>query len=369
MSHHAYMVKAIQLAKQGWYTTRPNPRVGCVIVKDNQIIGEGFHRRAGQAHAEVNALAQAGDNAKGATAYVTLEPCSHYGRTPPCANALIDSGVSRVVVGMTDPNPEVSGQGIQRLREAGIEVIEGVLSADAEALNPGFIKRMQTGLPRVRIKLAMSLDGRTAMASGESKWITGAEARADVHRLRAESCVMLTGYGTASVDNPSLTFRTDEHPSLQDMIPADTQQPIRVVCDSKGQLSPEAKMLGLDGKTLIVTTEKNSNTESLEQAGADVFVTESESGKVPLKSMMVELGQREINDVMVEAGAGLAGALIAEKLVDELIIYMAPHLMGDSARGLITIPGLEHMAERIQLDITDIRAVGKDWKITAKLTT
>lgn len=362
------MARAMRLARQGWYTTRPNPRVGCVIVRNGQIVGEGFHQKAGEPHAEMIALAQAGQQAAGSTVYVTLEPCSHYGRTPPCSSALIAADVARVVIAMTDPNPAVFGRGIQQLRDAGIEVIENVLRHDAEALNAGFIKRMQTGMPRIRIKMAMSLDGRTAMASGESQWITGPEARADVHRMRAESGALLTGYGTASVDNPSLTYRTDEHPSLKESIPDDMSQPLRVVCDSQGRLSPDAKLLAQAGRTLLVATQENHNTAALQQAGAELCVLGAVGEKVPLEALMRELGQREINDVMVEAGPGMTGALISENLLDELVIYMAPHLMGDTARGLVTMPGLEKMADRRQLEISDVRAVGRDWKITAKLS-
>lgn len=364
MMHPSYMSHAIRLAKKGWYTARPNPRVGCVIVNHGDIVGEGFHRKAGEPHAEAHALAATGDAAKHAVVYVTLEPCAHHGRTPPCADTLVKAGVSCAVIGMTDPNPQVSGLGMQRLRDAGIDVIGDVLRADAEALNRGFIKRMQTGLPYVRIKTAISLDGRTALATGESRWITGSQARADVHRLRAESGAILTGMGTVSMDDPSLTFRTDEYHSLKMELPEGVRQPLRVVCDSKGQLSPDARILGSDA--LIVTTEQNANTDSLQQAGVEVLVMEPERQQVPLKALLMELGRREINDVMVEAGAGLTGALLAAKLVDELVIYMAPHLMGDTARGMASMPGINNMADRLSLQIDDIRAIGKDWRITAR---
>lgn len=365
MTHEAYMARAIQLARQGWYSTRPNPRVGCVLIKDGTVIGEGFHRKAGKPHAEINALNAAGAAAQGATAYVTLEPCSHFGKTPPCANALIEAGVSHVVVAMTDPNPAVSGSGIQRLRAAGIEVTENILQAQAEELNPGFIKRMSRGMPYVRLKMAMSLDGRTAMASGESKWISSSQSRADVHRMRAASGAMLTGINTVMQDDPSLTFRVDEHESLAAEIPDDLEQPLRVVCDSKARLSLQAKILSQPGTTLLATTSdisaelKNSQLESIR-------VSADEQGKVSLPDVLRELANRQINDVMVEAGAGMAGALLQGSLVDELIIYMAPHLMGDQARGLASIPGLDRMADRLKLKIIDIRAMGSDWKITAR---
>jgi len=367
MNDTAYMARAIQLARQGLFTTRPNPCVGCVIVKDHQIIGEGYHHRAGEPHAEVHALSAAGEDARGATVYVTLEPCSHTGRTPPCANALINAGVQQVVVAMTDPNPEVAGQGLARLREAGIDVTEGLLQTQAMDLNPGFIKRMQQGLPFVRVKLAMSLDGRTAMASGESQWITGEHARADVHRLRAASGAMLTGSGTVRADNPSLTFRVADYPQLQQEIPGDTEQPLRVICDSRLQTPMDARILNQPGRTLIATLQGNERVTTLQQVGAEVIQLEGSSanGKVSLLALLGSLANREINDVMVEAGAGLAGALLSEKLVDEFVIYMAPHLMGGNTRSLVEIPGLETMANRIKVKINDIRAIGDDWKITA----
>ena len=365
MNDTAYMARAIQRARKGFYTARPNPRVGCVIVKDDQIVGEGYHHRAGEPHAEIHALKAAGENARGAAVYVTLEPCSHTGRTPPCANALVAAGVQRVVVAMADPNPDVAGQGLARLREAGIDITEGVLQTPAMDLNPGFIKRMMYGLPYVRVKSAMSLDGRTAMASGESKWITGEHARADVHRLRAASGAMLTGSGTVLADNPSLTFRVEDHPQLKQEIPGDTEQPLRVICDSRLQTPLDAEILNQPGHTLIATVQEDERAVSLRQTGAEVIQLEESNGKVSLSAVLRTLAEREINDVMVEAGAGLAGALLNERLVDELVIYMAPHLMGGDARGLLTLPGLESMADRVEVKIKDIRAIGNDWRITA----
>ena len=365
MNDTAYMARAIQLARKGLFTARPNPCVGCVIVNDNQIVGEGYHRKAGEPHAEIHALKAAGENAKGSTVYVTLEPCSHTGRTPPCANALIDAEVKRVVVAMTDPNPEVAGQGLMRLREAGIDVTEGVLESQSMGLNPGFIKRMRHGLPYVRVKMAMSLDGRTAMASGESQWITGEHARADVHQLRAACGAMLTGSGTVLGDNPSLTFRMEDHPQLQEKIPDDTEQPLRVICDSQLQTPPDANILNQPGRTLIATLPESQDVDVLQQAGAEVIQLEAYGGKVSLLALLRTLAEREINDVMVEAGAGLAGALLRDRLVDELVIYLAPHLMGSNARGLVNIPELDAMKDRVKLDIQDIHAIGEDWKITA----
>lgn len=366
MNDSTCMAHAIRLARQGWYTARPNPRVGCVIEKDGKIIGEGFHRKAGEPHAEINALREAGEQARGATAYITLEPCSHHGRTPPCVNALVEAGISRAVIGMTDPNPAVSGAGIRFLQQAGVPVTKNILKAEAEQLNPGFIKRMTTGLPYIRIKMAMSLDGRTAMASGESQWITGPEARAEVHRMRAASGAVLTGIGTVTADNPSLTFRVSEYPSLRAEIPADTAQPLRVICDSGARMSPQSKMLNLQGQTLIISTVKNKNGTALKQAGAQILhIDADEKGRLPLQTVMEELARREINDVLVESGSIIAGALLAAGLADEIIIFMAPHIMGDNAHGLFHLPALKKMSDRKKLHILDISAIGTDWKITA----
>ena len=359
------MARAIQLAKQGWYTTRPNPRVGCVIVKNGSVIGEGYHARAGEPHAEMHALAEAGERAQQATAYVTLEPCSHTGRTPPCANALIEADIKRVVVAMQDPNPRVAGQGIERLRQAGVEVTLDVLRSEASQLNPGFIKRMRSGLPYVRVKMAMSLDGRTAMASGESQWISGQHSRADVHRLRAASGVVLSGSGTVLADNPSLTFRPADFDKLKQQIPADTPQPLRVICDSRLQTPADARLFGNPGKVLIATLSQAEGQQALQQVGAEIIHMDENNGKISLRQLLLKLAEREINDVMVEAGAGLVGALLADQLVDEFVIYMAPHLMGDSARGLVHLPDLTTMGQRVNLNIMDIRAIGDDWKITA----
>ncbi len=362
---YVYMARAIQLAKKGKYTTHPNPRVGCVLVKHDTIIGEGYHQRAGETHAEINALRACTESTQGATAYVTLEPCSHTGKTPPCANALIDAGVSRVVLAMQDPNPLVAGQGIQRLREAGIEVETGILETQSRLLNPGFIKRMEQGLPWVRIKLAMSLDGRTAMASGESQWITGADARADVQYLRASADVMLTGIGTVLADDPALNVRLS---AAELGIQGDVRQPARVVLDSQLQMPLDAKMLKLEGETYLCTQvdadEKVS--KALKALGAHVLVFAlDETGRLPLKQVLQQLVKEGMNEIHVEAGATLCGALIQQQLVDELVLYVAPSLMGSNARGLLNLPGLEKMQDTIKLAIQDIRAVGDDWRITA----
>ena len=353
-----HMARALQLAARGLYTTDPNPRVGCVLVKDSRVVGAGWHEYAGGPHAEINALAQAGSEAAGATAYVSLEPCCHQGRTPPCTAALIKAGVRRVVVALQDPNPLVGGEGASRLQAAGIEVQSGVLADEARRLNPGFDLRMRRGRPWVRCKLAMSLDGRTAMASGESQWITGSAARRDVHHLRARSSAIMTGIGTVLADDPALTARLDDAGA------ADIKQPLRVVLDSRLRLPASARLLALPGETLVVTGE-DATAARFGDAAVSVVSLPLTSGRLDLAAVLQHLGSLEINEVHVEAGATLSGALLQAGLVDELVIYMAPHLMGDAARGLFALPGLERMADRVQLAITDIRAVGQDWRITA----
>jgi len=349
-----YMAQAISLAKKGRYTTDPNPRVGCVLVRDGAVIGQGWHVKAGQGHAEIEALKNLPD-AKGATAYVTLEPCSHQGRTPPCCDALIRAGVSRVVAAMQDPNPKVSGSGLEKLKEAGIEVICGVLQEDALALNRGFIKRMTENRPFVRSKLAMSLDGRTAMASGESKWITSNEARADVHRLRAESSAILTGINTVLADNPALNARIDE----------DVLQPVRVVLDTHLNMPVTAQMAKLPGRSLILTRAQDQQKQgALQQAGFEVYQLPDKNGRLDLHAVMDFLGQQQINELLVEAGSVLNGALLAEDLVDEYVIYMAPCILGDQGRGLFNLPGLQRMADKKQLKLRDVRQVGQDLKLT-----
>jgi diaminohydroxyphosphoribosylaminopyrimidine deaminase/5-amino-6-(5-phosphoribosylamino)uracil reductase len=359
---HAFMAQALRRAEEGLYTARPNPRVGCVVVKDGNIIGEGFHLQAGGPHAEIHALQKAGISARGSTVYVTLEPCSHFGRTPPCADALIDAGVQRVIIAMSDPNPQVAGAGIERLRAAGIEVSSGLLEAEAEALNPGFIKRMKTGRPWLRVKLAMSLDGRTAMASGESQWITGEAARADVQDLRARSCAILTGVGTVREDNPSLNVRLSAD-KLE--YAAAFVQPLRVIVSSKAELPSSSKIFDIDGNILILGG-ISLESFAFERANSEYQKVASNVAGLELTAVMNELGRRGINECHVEAGATLSGALLEAGLVDEIIIYMAPHIMGDQARGLFHLPALHTMAQRISMRISDIRAIGDDWRITAK---
>lgn len=350
------MAQALKLAEIGLYTTDPNPRVGCLIVKNGNVIGRGWHERAGGPHAEINALAEAGAEAADSTVYVTLEPCSHHGKTPPCADALVNAAVSRVVVAMVDPNPKVAGNGIKRLQEAGISVAAGLLPEDAESLNPGFCKRMRCGLPFVRSKLAMSLDGRTAMASGESKWITGDAARADVHRYRARSSAMLTGIGTVTNDDPSLNARLD--PAVQ------VNQPLRVVLDSQLKMASGASMVKLPGKTLVLTCiDDNETAGQLESAGAEVVKIESRDGRVDLTKAFRYLAALEINEVMVESGPVLNGALLQAGLVDEWIVYLAPCLMGSAAKGLFELPGVDKMADRHLLKLVETRSVGDDLRL------
>jgi diaminohydroxyphosphoribosylaminopyrimidine deaminase/5-amino-6-(5-phosphoribosylamino)uracil reductase len=363
---HRFMARALGLARRGLYTTHPNPRVGCVLVRDGQIVGEGFHERAGEAHAERIALIAAGDNARGATAYVTLEPCCHHGRTPPCSDGLIEAGVRRVVAAMQDPNPLVAGKGIEALRRAGIEVSSGLLQAQAENLNPGFLKRMRQGQPYVRVKLAMSLDGRTAMANGESKWITGEAARHDVQRLRARSEAVVTGIGTVLADDPSMNVRLDPATLLVPDGDAAVQQPLRVVLDPRLEMPVTSKMLGLEGATLVVCSGRyEDRANALRQAGAQVAVLAGDTGCIDLGGLLDHLAQLQINEVLIEAGQVLAGAVLAAGLADQLVIYAAPHIMGANARGLFHLPAVQQMHQRIDLSITDLRMVGDDIRVTA----
>jgi diaminohydroxyphosphoribosylaminopyrimidine deaminase/5-amino-6-(5-phosphoribosylamino)uracil reductase len=359
------MGRAIQLAKQGWYTTQPNPRVGCVVVKDGDIVAEGFHRRAGEPHAERNALAKAGDAAEGATAYVTLEPCCHQGRTPPCTQGLIEAGIKRVVAAMSDPNPKVAGQGFAQLKQAGIEVVTGIMQPQAEALNPGYLKRMKQGLPYVRCKMAMSLDGRTAMANGESQWITSSEAREDVHRLRAASNAILTGIGTLLADDPAMNVRlTKEALGIREEL--QLPNPVRVVLDPNLETPPTAKMLKLPGPTLVVCSDENpTHGAALEAAGAQVISVPGDQQRLDLTEVLQFLASQEINEVLLESGATLAGAMLEQGLIDELVIYQAPHLMGNSARGMFILPSIEKMSQRVALQISELRRIGPDIRITA----
>nr|WP_318382494.1 bifunctional diaminohydroxyphosphoribosylaminopyrimidine deaminase/5-amino-6-(5-phosphoribosylamino)uracil reductase RibD [uncultured Enterobacter sp.] len=359
MQDEIYMAHALKLAQRGRFTTHPNPNVGCVIVKDGAIVGEGFHYRAGEPHAEVHALRMAGEKARGATAYVTLEPCSHHGRTPPCCDALIAAGVSRVVAAMQDPNPQVAGRGLYRLQQEGIEVSHGLMMSEAEALNKGFLKRMRTGFPYVQLKLGASLDGRTAMASGESQWITSPQARRDVQRLRAQSHAILTSSATVLADDPQLTVRWEElNADTRALYPQDAvRQPVRIVVDSHNRVTPEHRLVNQPGETWFART--TPDPRQWPEGVRHINVPEH-NGHLDLVSMMMLLGREQINSVWVEAGATLAGALLQAGLVDELVVYLAPTLLGSDARGLCVLPGLEKLAEAPHFTFSQIRQVGPD---------
>lgn len=364
MNHEFFMARALQLAALGLYSTSPNPRVGCVIVRDGDIVGEGWHQKAGEPHAEVNALRMAGDKARGATAYVTLEPCSHYGRTPPCAEGLINAGVARVVGACSDPNPLVAGRGYQMLRDAGIEVITPCLEGQAIALNKGFMQRMKTGLPYVRIKLAQSLDGRTAMASGESQWITGPAARADVQRLRAKSCAVITGAGSVLTDDPSMTVRPQETGIDQEQ--RLWRQPLRVIIDGQQRLSGSEKLFSLPGDILLAVADASRCHVQRDSALGQLSIWQAPltvQGKVDLTALLAELGRLGCNEVLVESGAQLAGAFVAAGQVNELVLYCAPTLLGSDARPLLSL-GLERMQQQLRWQWQDVRMVGGDLRLT-----
>jgi diaminohydroxyphosphoribosylaminopyrimidine deaminase/5-amino-6-(5-phosphoribosylamino)uracil reductase len=353
---HEFMARALRLARRGLYTTTPNPRVGCLLAADGTVVGEGWHERAGGAHAEVIALGAAGARARGATAYVTLEPCSHHGRTPPCADALIAAGVRRVVAAMADPNPLVAGQGLERLRAAGIEVERGLLENEARELNLGFVSRMARGRPWVRLKVAASLDGKTALINGRSQWITGLAARRDGHRWRARACAILTGIGTVRDDDPSLTVREIETP----------RQPLRVVVDSRLEIATTARVLA-QGNCLVATAaEAPEKTKALSAAGIEVVRLADTGGKVDLSLLMAELGRRGCNELHVEAGFKLNGSLLQAGLVDELLVYLAPTLLGDAAVGMFNLPALTDLAGRRDLQVVDLRRIGPDLRILAR---
>ncbi len=356
-----YMARALRLARRGLYTAHPNPRVGCVLVNNDSIVGEGWHRKTGEAHAEVNALDDASGDVSGATAYVTLEPCSHHGTTPPCSSALIEAGVAEVVVAMVDPYPKVSGSGIAALLQAGIKVRSGLMGDEALKLNEGFCSRVSRARPFVRLKVAASLDGCTAMANGESQWITGKEARADVQRLRATSGAVMAGIGTLLADDPSLTIR-DEN------IENDGMQPLRVVLDSQLRTPPAARMLGLPGDT-VVFCQRDNNRNALENAGAKVIVVDGAGDQVNLAAVLQQLAVFGINDLLVEAGPILAGSLLMAGLVDELVIYQAPHIMGSETRGMFTTPDWQNLQQKLALKVVDVRQVGVDSRITLRPVT
>ncbi len=371
-----WMAQALRLAERGLYTTSPNPRVGCVLVRDGDIVGEGWHERAGEPHAEVLALRAAGEAARGATVYVTLEPCSHHGRTPPCADALIAAGIARVTVAVQDPNPRVAGQGIAKLRAAGIEVECGLMEAAARELNIGFFARMTRGTAWLRSKIAMSLDGRTALANGVSQWITGDAARQDVQHWRARSCAVLTSINTVLADDARLNVREIET----------ARQPLRVVLDSQLRIPLNARILNggcervvaeppgaprrppCGGNVLIYTAVRNAEkSEALEKAGASVCVLPDSKGQVDLAGMLGDLAQRGCNEVLVEAGSTLNGALLRADLVDELLLYLAPQLLGDAARGMAQLGELTCLDQRVDLKWQDVRQIGNDLRIIVKV--
>lgn len=348
---HAHMARALQLAARGLYTTSPNPRVGCVVVRDGRVVGEGWHERAGAAHAEINALKAAGDAARGATVYVTLEPCSHHGRTPPCAEALVNAGVARVVAAMSDPNPLVAGGGIAMLTLAGVAAELGLMEAEARALNPGFVSRMTRGRPWVRLKTASTLDGKTALANGTSQWITGEAARADVQALRARACAILTGSGTVLADDPRMNVRDFDI----------DRQPLRVVVDSALRTPADAAIL----PALLACRDADAAARAaLEQAGAEVVELPGADGHVDLAALLRQLAQRGVNELHVEAGATLNGALLAGGWVDEWVAYVAPMAVGDDARGLFALPPLESLADAARFRLSDVSRLGDDLRLT-----
>jgi diaminohydroxyphosphoribosylaminopyrimidine deaminase / 5-amino-6-(5-phosphoribosylamino)uracil reductase len=368
----ACMARALELARHGLYTTDPNPRVGCVLARDGEVVGEGWHEYAGGPHAEVQALRDAGGRAAGATAYVTLEPCRHHGRTPPCTDALIEAGIRRIIAAMPDPDPRTAGEGLAQLRAAGIAVESGLFAAEAEALNPGFVSRHRRGRPFVRCKLGMTLDGRVAAASGESRWITAAAARRDVQRLRARSSAIMTGIGTVLADDPALTVRAEELFAVDGNAGIDRsrlRRPLRVIVDSRLRLPASARMLAQPGLVVIATAAECERAGLPGREGVEIrcFAANGD-GRVDLAALLAFLAGRHVNELLLEAGPTLSGAMVAAGLVDELVIYLAPKMLGDSARGLFTLPGLERLDQAIGVTVADVRAVGENWRITARLS-
>jgi diaminohydroxyphosphoribosylaminopyrimidine deaminase/5-amino-6-(5-phosphoribosylamino)uracil reductase len=352
-----YMSRALALAERGLYTTTPNPRVGSVVVRDGLLAGEGWHVAAGQPHAEVIAIRQAAERARGATLYVTLEPCSHHGRTPPCVDTLIEAGIARVVAAMQDPNPEVAGSGFAHLRAAGIEVFSGLMEQEARELNIGFVSRMTRGRPWVRMKIAATLDGRTALANGKSQWITGEAARRDGHHFRARACAVLTGIGTVREDDPRLDVRLVET----------ARQPLRVVVDSRLELDPAARILQ-GGRVLVVAArEDEAKRDALLKKGAEVIVIPNPAGKTDLPALLAELARRGVGELHVEAGSRLNGSLLREGCVDELLVYLAPGIIGDSGRAMFSLPELADLSQMPRLAIRDVTRIGDDLRILARV--
>lgn len=366
LADHKFMQRAISLAKRGHFTTSPNPRVGCVIVRNEEVVGEGFHQKAGQGHAEVHALKQAGIKAKGATAYVTLEPCSHYGLTPPCAEALIKAQVAHVIAAMVDPNPKVSGRGLELLNAAGITTQFGLLEQDARALNPGFIQLMTTKLPYVRCKLAASLDGKTAMASGESQWITSAEARTDVQRLRAQSCAVICGADSVIFDDAKMTVRWHDLGELKNSYAeADVRQPVRIIIDGKNRLTPDLAIFQSESKILLIR-HTIENDHAWPHFVEQVQIDKAENSEyINLTLLLRYLAKQGLNDVLIESGSQLTGAFVSQNLVNELILYQAPKLIGHDGKGLVNMPTVLQLDEAKNLEIQDMRIIGKDIRLTA----
>tara|TARA_B110000211_G_scaffold29964_1_gene30300 strand:- start:2037 stop:3164 length:1128 start_codon:yes stop_codon:yes gene_type:complete len=366
LADHKFMQRAISLAKRGHFTTSPNPRVGCVIVRNEEVVGEGFHQKAGQGHAEVHALKQAGIKAKGATAYVTLEPCSHYGLTPPCAEALIKAQVAHVIAAMVDPNPKVSGRGLELLNAAGITTQFGLLEQDARALNPGFIQLMTTKLPYVRCKLAASLDGKTAMASGESQWITSAEARTDVQRLRAQSCAVICGADSVIFDDAKMTVRWHDLGELKNSYAeADVRQPVRIIIDGKNRLTPDLAIFQSESKILLIR-HTIENDHAWPHFVEQVQIDKAENSEyINLTLLLRYLAKQGLNDVLIESGSQLTGAFVSQNLVNELILYQAPKLIGHDGKGLVNMPTVLQLDEAKNLEIQDMRMIGKDIRLTA----
>jgi len=357
---HHHMVRALELARLGMYSTPPNPSVGCVLVRWGQVVGEGHHQRAGEPHAEVMAIREAGAASRGATAYVTLEPCSHQGRTPPCTDALIAAGIRRVVVAMRDPNPRVDGSGLSRLEQAGVLTAHGLLAGEAAEINRGFVRRMLNARPWVTLKLGASLDGRTALADGTSKWITGERARADVQRLRARASAIVTGSGTVLADDPMLTVRDPE-------LDLRGRRPLRVVLDSDLRTPPTAQVLSFAESTLILCRDAGSPAaEALREAGATVESTAGGDGGLDIEAVLDRLGELECNEVLVEAGPTLAGEFVRLGLVDEIVVYMAPVVLGDAARGLFNLPRLERMCDRCEFEWREVARIGDDLRLTLR---
>ena len=364
LNDHAFMAEALRLANKGMYTVRTNPRVGCVIVKNNKIIGKGYHVEQGQEHAEVIAINSSVESVENSTVYLTLEPCSHHGNTPPCTDALITAKISRVVIAMQDPNPLVNGNGISALQEKGIDVTVGVLGSDALEINKGFVKRVTKNKPYITVKTAISMDGKTALSTGDSKWITSEEARLDVQRLRAKSCVILTGIETVLNDDPSLNVRlTAEELGIS----KDIKQPIRAIVDTNLRVPATAKILNLPGRVIVYTcSNEKGKLSKVEKDNLEIVVTKQKENYVDLENILTHLADSGINEVLVEAGPTLVGKMIENKFLDEMIIYIAPCIMGDTGRGIAKIPPILKMEDRIELETIDRKVIGKEIKVILK---